>query len=78
MSIAHNVVTLNRSSTPLSLLNHHTVPIAVNLPAPTFSVKCIGVIFPPSFDMLFSNSLIIHQVKNKENHKREGGLDTRS
>ena len=30
------------------------------------------------FETLFSNSLIIHQVKNKGNHNREGGLDTRS
>ena len=30
-----------------------------------------------SYDSIFSNSLIIHQV-NKGNHNREGGLDTRS
>ena len=29
-------------------------------------------------DFLFSKSLIIHQVKTQENHKREGGLGTRS
>ena len=29
-------------------------------------------------DLNFSNSLIIHQVKTKRSHNREGGLDTRS